>query len=287
MNIDFIKMQGTGNDFIMIDDLELTCNDYSEIASIVCDRHFGIGGDGLIVNIPLKDKTVDYEMKIFNSDGSEAEMCGNGIRCFTHYLRTFKGIAKNNFNIKTLAGIIKSEIIDYKPKRSLVKVDMGSPSFLSKDIPITVEKETTVVEDYTISINDQQFSINCVSMGNPHCVIFVKNTSKYLAKKWGPAIEKHHLFPENTNVEFIEIMNDSKIKMEVWERGSGRTLACGTGACASAVMGIKKDFLNKKVKVELPGGNLDIEWTGENVMMSGPAETVFKGSLSLDGVVES
>ena len=281
MKLNFVKMQGTGNDFIMVD-YDFSDQEFSEIAKKLCDRNFGIGADGLIAVLPAKRKINDYKMRIFNQDGSEAEMCGNGIRCFTHYLKKIKNINQKIFSIETMAGVIKPELISSNQRKSIIDVKMGSPSFSPEDIPIKVKNKFKSVDDYLISIDDKKFKVNCVSMGNPHTVIFVKDLNDQLPQKWGKLIENYPIFPERTNVEFIKILSNSKIKMEVWERGNGRTLACGTGACAAVAVGIKNKNLAKRVQVQLPGGSLMIDWTEESMWMRGPAVTVFKGCIEIN-----
>lgn len=283
MSVNFLKMQGIGNDFILINGINYKIDNYNQTAKFLCDRHFGIGGDGLIIILPPESEKNNYKMRIFNADGSEAEMCGNGIRCFTHYLRQKKLSEDKKIRVETLAGIITPEILKYSEtdQKCQVKVNMGKPKFKPELIPIKVEKRTDFVEDYQLATENTKFKINCVSMGNPHTIIFEDDIEQIDLSKWGEKIENHSLFPEKTNVEFIEIINSTEIKMRVWERGSGITLACGTGACASAVAGIKKGLIDNDVTVHLPGGNLKIKWNGNNVIMTGPSEIVFEGKIKL------
>ena len=283
MDIKFTKMQGTGNDFVMVNGLEYNIKNYQKTAKKLCDRHFGIGGDGLIIILPPDENDNDYKMRIFNADGSEAEMCGNGIRCFAHYIKENKLTDKKGLRVETLAGIIKPEIVEDNENWSQVKVNMGQPAFDPQQIPINLNFETDFVEDYELLVDEKLIDINCVSMGNPHSIIFVESVGNIEVAEMGKKIENHDIFPEKTNVEFIEIVNPSEIIMRVWERGSGITLACGTGACASAVAGIKKDLLNQKVTTHLLGGDLVIEWggDGEDVIMAGSATTVFNGSITI------
>jgi len=281
MKLKFIKMHGTGNDFIMINGFNYQINNFSKVAKKVCDRHFSIGGDGLIIILPPENKENDYRMKIFNSDGSEAEMCGNGIRCFAHFLKNEQLTNKLEFRIETLAGIISPKIINTNNNKSQVKVNMGKPKFKAEEIPVNVDGNLNYLKEYSLEIEEHQFNINCVSMGNPHSIIFVEEIDKYSLEKWGPLLENHSIFPEKTNVEFIKIIKEDEILMKVWERGSGITLACGTGATASVVAGIKNGLLGNKVLVHLPGGDLIIEWFGNNAYMTGPAETVFTGEVNI------
>ncbi len=278
MSLKFTKMHGTGNDFIMINGLKNDIETYSDLAINLCDRHFGIGADGIIIILAANENNNDYRMRIFNSDGTEAEMCGNGIRCFAHYLYNKNLIDRKKLNIETLAGIIKPEIIDTSKKNSKIKVDMGYPEFATAKIPVDVEDDD-FISDYKITIEDKNFSASFVSMGNPHTIFFLDEIMNIPLEKWGSKIENLKIFPEKTNVEFIKILNKNEIEMKVWERGTGITLACGTGASAAVVSGIKKGLLGEKVKVYLPGGELEIEWHGENVYMTGPAETVFTGEF--------
>jgi len=298
-------MQGTGNDFILINQLQnKNITNYKKAAITLCENHFGIGADGLIILLSPENKENDYKMRIFNADGSEAEMCGNGIRCFAHYIYSKNFSGKKTLNIETGAGIIKPEIIHNNKHTGKIKVNMGSPEFRADKIPVLINHNTdsgiqvksdsstelkskadTIINDYPIKVGDKKFEINCVSMGNPHTIIFVNNLEAIELKKWGKIIENMNIFPEKTNVEFVKIIDQNKIKMKVWERGSGITLACGTGACASVVAGIKKELLNNKVEVQLPGGKLWIEWSGQKndpVKMIGPAVTVFEGEIRGD-----
>ncbi len=284
MSVNFLKMQGIGNDFILINGIDHKIDNPNQTAKSLCKRHFGVGGDGLIIILPPENKENDYKMKIFNADGSEAEMCGNGIRCFAHYLRHKNLIKKKEIRVETLAGIITPKILKFNEQKCQVKVNMGKPRFKPELIPVKINQKPDFIENYFLKAGNKKFKINCVSMGNPHTIIFENNIKQINLTKWGPKIENHPLFPEKTNVEFIEIINSSEIKMRVWERGSGITLACGTGACASAVAGIKKGLLkNEKITVHLPGGNLKVNWSGDNVIMTGPSKIVFKGKTKISG----
>lgn len=262
--IKFEKWQGLGNDFIILPFDKAT----PELAKLMCDRNFGIGADGLFS--PLETQDTDIGWEFFNSDGSIAQMCGNGIRCFAKFARSHNLVNKDKFSVKTLAGTIIPEI---SPDGN-VRVDMGKPILEAKKIPVN----TDCPQDFEV----EGFRACAISMGNPHCVIFTDNDSSKLAREFGPKIESHKLFPQKTNVEFINIKDPSHIKLDVYERGCGITLACGTGACASVVAGITKGLLDNKVEVELPGGKLTIEYAGENVYMSGPAQKVFDGTFYLN-----
>ena len=281
--INFTKMQGLGNDFIVLDFeqyQEITLS-LEKLAIKLCDRHFGIGADGLIVINP-NNKNADIGWFFYNMDGSIAQMCGNGIRCFAKYVFEKKLVNKKEFSVETKAGTIIPKILD----NGLIRVNMGLPILDTNKIPVKVENNL----NFEIkTLDNKVFLANAISMGNPHCVIFVdKNTNtKDLAVEYGHFIETHNIFPEKTNVEFVKIISRDEISIDVWERGCGITLACGTGACASVVAGIMNDFLNSSVKVNLPGGQLFIEWNGKqsdknhNVYMSGPANFSFTGQINL------
>ena len=274
----FTKMHGLGNDFIITDNRDETISDYSNLAETLCRRHFSIGADGII--LIMKSNQADIKMRIFNSDGSEAQMCGNGIRCFAHYAYKNNIITKKTMTVETLAGIIKPEITEFiNDRKSLVRVDMGKPRLRRNEIPIAGE-DTPRVVDEPIEVEGVKFLFTGVSMGNPHCIIFVDEITDEMVRRFGPIIEKHPLFPEKTNVEFIKVHSPQHIQFRVWERGAGETLACGTGACASVVAGIMKGLLDKEVKVSLPGGDLMIKWEESgNVIMTGPAEEAFTGTV--------
>ncbi len=276
-NIDFVKMHGTGNDFIMLNKLDENISNPQEMAIKLCNRHTGIGGDGLIFILAAENKSNDYKMRIFNSDGSEAEMCGNGIRCFAHYLLSENITSKKQLKIETKAGLIKPEIIKTEGSSSLVRVNMGNPQFKADKIPALINNNLEYINNYKLNIDNNIFKINCVSMGNPHTIIFTNNIKDINLTKWGKKIENHPMFPEKTNVEFVEIYDKSRIKVRVWERGAGITLACGTGACATVAAGVRNNILDKRVTVHLPGGDLFIDWSGDNIYMTGPARSIFKG----------
>lgn len=274
--MEFTKMQGLGNDFVIINDLEENISDYSALAKKVCHRNFGIGADGLMVVLP--SKKADFRMRIINSDGSEPEMCGNGIRCFAKFVYDQGLTKKNKLEIETLAGIIKPELIIENNAVTLIKVDMGEPVLQSELIPTAV-KDQKVIKGHALQVQDKEFLVTCVSMGNPHCLIFADEPD-LLAEKYGPDLEKHPFFPRKTNVEFIEVLNKNEVKMRVWERGAGITLACGTGACATTVACVLNDKTDRSITVHLLGGDLQIEWSeaDNHLYMTGPAVTVFTGT---------
>jgi len=279
-------MHGLGNDFILIDclnqDFKMQNADFGMLAKQLCNRRFGIGADQLLFLYP--SSMADFKMRIFNADGSEVEMCGNGMRCLAKYIWDRNLSDKNILNIETLAGIIRPE-----KAGEMVRVDMGRPIFEPEKIPVNIlkskvrsqkSKKRKLIIDYPLQIGDIEFYISCVSMGNPHTIIVVDDVSNFPVPYYGPLIENHQLFPRKTNVEFIEVLNTSEIKMRVWERGSGETMACGTGASAAAVALNIKGLTGKKVVVHLLGGDLFIEWASDNhVYMTGPAMEVFEGII--------
>ena len=276
-------MHGLGNDFILIDCLYKSLGNssfLSYLAKKLCNRNFGIGADGLILILP--SSKADLKMGIFNYDGSEAQMCGNGIRCFAKYAYENKLVSKNKFTVETLAGIIIPELTISNNKILGVKVNMGIPKLRRRDIPMAGEDTPTVVDEI-LKINPEQiFKITCVSMGNPHCIIFVNDVKSIPVDEIGPKIENHPLFPEKTNVEFIQVLNRKEINFRVWERGVGETLACGTGACAALVANVLNKKTDRKATIHLPGGDLDIQWADDgHVYMTGPAELVFKGEIEI------
>lgn len=288
MKINFFKMHGLGNDFVMIDDLDDRIDNYKDLAIKLCDRHFGIGADGIILIKETNKDNADFKMRIFNSDGSEAEMCGNGIRCFAHFLHSNNLTDKNKLDIDTLAGIIKPEIIDYGDKISEVRVNMGKPDYSLKGMNIdesiiNVNKDRLV--DYPLIIDGKKYMINTVSMGNPHTIIYVDDLEKINLKSIGPIIENNPIFKNKTNVEFVKIVDKNIIDVKVWERGAGITLACGTGACAAAAVSIDQNKVDNNIKVNLPGGQLKIKKTDNNEMiMTGPSTFVFKGEIITGGI---
>lgn len=281
ITIEFTKMHGLGNDFILLDAIKspeiLKLNDQqiAQLSKRLCQRRYSVGADQVLILCP--SERADYRMRIFNADGSEVQMCGNGIRCIAKYIWAH-GYSKNNpLKIETLAGIILPE----KHGR-MVRVDMGTPEFSPERIPVRVEPLPADMIDYPLTVGGREFTVSCVSMGNPHCVVLVDRTDTFPVSHYGPLIENHEIFPERTNVEFVEVVSKKSIKMRVWERGAGETLACGTGASAAAVITAHKGLTNKKVTVHLLGGDLEIEWAEDNrVYMTGPAEEVFEGRLDV------
>lgn len=288
MKVNFFKMHGLGNDFIMINDLKEEIEDYKILAEKLCDRHFGIGADGIILIQNSQKDEADFKMRIFNPDGSEAEMCGNGIRCFAHYLHINNLTSKKSLTIDTLAGLIKPEIIEYEPYQSTVKVNMGSPDYSLKRLHIDqklIDANIDKLFNYPLKIDDKEYIINGVSTGNPHVVTYVNNLDQINVKKIGPKIEEHPLFKKGTNVEFAEIINEDEINVKVWERGAGATLACGTGACATTAVSIAQNRVKRDVQINLPGGPLQISQNNQDeMMMTGPSTFVFKGEIMTGGI---
>lgn len=254
--IKLTKMQGCGNDFVIIDypEYEKTGLKMSELAKKVCNRNFGVGADGMIIpKLNPENKEADISWYFYNSDGSTAQMCGNGMRCFAKYCIDNKLVDKKSFSVETLAGIIKPELLD----NGLIKVNMGKPILENKKIPFWSENG-----EKKLTALDRDFEITPVSMGNPHCVIITDEDPMKLAQTYGPVIEKHEFFPEKTNTEFVRVKSRMEIDMRVFERGCGITLACGTGACASVVACVLNNLTENKVKVNLLGGPVFIEWQG-------------------------
>ena len=266
----FEKWQGCGNDFVLFDSRDDNKIDSAEKISKICDRHFGIGADGVIY--VLNSEVAEVRMRIFNADGSEAEMCGNGIRCFTKFL--LDGKRKNFLNVETGAGILRVELSE-----NLVTVDMGQPIFDAEKIPVTGYGNNRVINE-NFEVDGQNFKITCVSMGNPHCVIFADDLRIINVAEIGMKIERNKIFPKHTNVEFVQIVDKNKLRMRVWERGSGITLACGTGSCAAAVAANLNGLTGRESEIIVDGGILNINWLENNhVMMTGAAEKVFNGTL--------
>jgi len=281
--LNFIKMHGLGNDFIMVEDLKEKLSEQllSKLAVELCDRKFGIGADGLVLILP--STKADIRMRIFNPDGSEPEMCGNAIRCFGKLAWEEGLVTKTNITVETLAGIIKPQLTLKGDDIEAIRVDMGEPILKRENIPMSGPGTSPVIaEEITIN-SGQGFKFTAVSMGNPHCIIFVDDVEDVPLIQWGPELEKHNLFPRKTNVEFVQVLTPEHVKMRVWERGAGETLACGTGACATAVASILNDKTGRKVKVSLAHGDLDIEWSEDDnrIYMTGPATKVFTGQVKI------
>jgi diaminopimelate epimerase len=270
----FIKMHGIGNDYVYIDCFQQTVREPEKLAIRMSDRHFGVGGDGLILIMPSDQ--ADARMRMFNADGSEAQMCGNGIRCLAKYVYDSGISRKSKLTVETLAGVLQLELLAANGTVQKVKVNMGMPRLRRQDIPMLGEGEQVLGE--TLAAGDREFTVTCVSMGNPHCVIYVDEVAQFPVTQYGPLLEHHPQFPQRTNVEWIEWLNRKEIRQRTWERGSGETLACGTGACAAAVASVLNRKTDRRVTVHLLGGDLEIEWADDNhVYMTGPAVEVFRG----------
>lgn len=272
----FSKMHGLGNDFIVIDARGKEDIDYNSLAKRMCHRHIGVGADGIL--LVLDSKLADIRMRIINSDGSEAEMCGNGIRCFSKYVFERGIVKKDKFKVETLAGIIEPELIlkEYGLVEK-VKVNMGKPSFKRKDIPMQGDPESDAINT-SIEVDGKEYKITSLLMGVPHTVLFVDDVEKVDIYTLGPKIERHEVFPRKTNVNFVQVIDKNNIKVRTWERGAGATFACGTGSCASVIASNLNGYTERKANVHLYFGTLEIEWQEDGtVFMTGPAEEVFVG----------
>lgn len=281
----FTKMHGIGNDYVYVNCFEETVKDPCAVSKYVSDRHFGIGSDGLILIKP--SKVADFQMDMYNADGSQGEMCGNGIRCVAKYVYDYGLTDKTNISVETLAGIKHLELTVENGKVALVKVNMGAPELLPEKIPVAAEGERAI--DVPLEVKGKTYQMNGVSMGNPHCVIFMEEDVRELdLEKIGPDFENHKRFPKRINTEFVNVLDENILRMRVWERGSGETLACGTGACATAVAAILNGLVQKEVTVKLLGGDLKIQWNGGDapVYMTGAATTVFDGVITLPEGIE-
>ena len=274
----FIKMQGLGNDYVYMDAINQKIENKSELAIKVSNRNFGIGSDGLI--LICESKVADFKMQMFNLDGSEAEMCGNGIRCLGKFVYDNKMTNKDIVTVETLAGIKTLKLFVKDERVYKVRVDMGEPILEPEKIPVISEEK--IVKNLNLNLEGRDFKFTCVSMGNPHAITFIEDDIKnFDIEKYGKKAEIDKAFPKRANIEFINIVDKENIKMRVWERGSGETLACGTGACASVVAAALNGYTNRNVTVELLGGKLEIDWNKEDnhVYMTGPAVSVFEGEL--------
>lgn len=270
--MNFVKMQGLGNDFIIIEDMKKEIQFTSSQIIQLCDRHFGIGADGLILVRP--SNIYDIKMKFYNQDGTEAAMCGNGVRCFAKYVYSYNIVHKDDFNIETNAGKISTKVSNDR-----VQVNMGKAKFDPKFIPVNIESDKVI--DEKLYINEKEILFSSILMGVPHTIIEVNDVSKYPVKEMGPLIENNDLFPAKTNVNFVQILNNKKVKMITWERGVGLTMACGTGACAVASILREKKKIKDQVLINVPGGVLTIKFNQENIFMIGPAQEVFKGTINI------
>lgn len=283
VKIIFWKTHGLGNDYILIDNRDGALNEETlgPLANKLCKRRFSVGADGLLL---LYNSTVaDVRMRIFNADGSEAEMCGNGIRCLAKYCYQNGVVAKSSFQIETLAGIKRVWLETANGKVEAVTVEMGNPIFDRVRIPVVGEGEFI---DGELNVDDRVFKATCLSVGNPHCVIFVDDVEKFPVEYYGPRIERHPIFPKRINVEFVQVVKMDILRVRVWERGVGETLACGTGACASVVAGSVIGKTDRECTVQLLGGELKVRYDkGSGIFLTGPAEIVYKGLIELEDLV--
>lgn len=272
-NLHFVKMQGAGNDCIIIDLMKSKPLNPQRLARKICNRRFGVGADQLL--LLGKSRKADFKMQIFNADGSEAEMCGNGIRCLARYIREAGYTSKKEMTVETLAGIR-----EVKVSSKAVEVNLGEPRLKGKEIPVNLSGR---IINRPLKIDSKDFRITCLSLGNPHCVIYQENLDAFPVEKYGPLLEHYHLFPHRTNISFVNVLSTGELKARIWERGVGETLACGTAAAASLVASVLNGFTDRKVKIELPGGKLEVEWNRDDntVWLSGPAEKVCEGEFPL------
>ena len=274
----FTKWHGCGNDFLLIDCREKELADYGAFAKKSCDRHFGVGGDGVLV--VLNSDKADFRMRIFNTDGSEAEMCGNGIRCFARYLYDNHIADKKKFTVETGAGILVPEIVEKDGVVTGVCVDMGEPVLEADKIPMAGYGSQRVVNE-PVEVAGRKWNITGVSMGNPHCVVFVDDIKKTPIEEVGPVFEVQERYPKKTNTEFVQVLDRQHMRMRVWERGAAITLACGTGACATLTAAVLNGKTDRRAEITLDGGKLNIEWSEKDnhIYMTGPAVQVFAGEV--------
>ena len=281
MIVKFIKMQGLGNDYVYFDCLTKTnlIVDPVKVSRTLSDRHFGIGGDGIVLILPHED--ADFEMRMYNADGSEGEMCGNAIRCIGKYVYEQGYSQKKDLRILTNSGVRHLSLITNNDQQVIsVRVDMGKPILNGPEIPVNIRQNPVL--NTPLSVKDREYRMTCVSMGNPHCVIFVDSITDDDILNYGPLIEHHELFPNRINVEFVQVRSSTEVHMRVWERGSGETMACGTGAAAVGVASALNGLTERRVTVHLSGGDLEIEWAdNDRVYMTGPAVMVFSGEVDI------
>jgi diaminopimelate epimerase len=275
----FTKMHGAGNDYVYVNAFtERLPDDLPALARVVSDRHFGIGADGLILIGP--SERADARMRMFNADGSESEMCGNGVRCVAKYVYDHGIARKEELRIETGRGVLTLQVFPEQGRVAQVRVNMGAPILTGRDIPTTLPGDPPL--RVPLDVAGRSLAVTCVSMGNPHCVTFVDTITDELVLGVGPQIERHPAFPRRVNAEFVQILSPQEMRMRVWERGSGETLACGTGACASLVAAVLNGLTERTVLCHLPGGDLTLEWAASNdVYLTGPATEVFSGEWPL------
>lgn len=276
--IQFQKMHGLGNDFIFLNDIDLNKYNLQTLALHLCNRNSGIGADGIVLILP--SKKADVRMRIVNADGSEADMCGNAIRCFAKLVYESGMIKKETFTIETFAGIIVPELIIHNDKVKAIRVEMGEPKLKRPDIPMIGKKTDTAI-NVPLKVAKNAYMVTSLLMGVPHTMVFVDDLDKVDLPLVGRLIEKNVAYPKGTNVNFVQVINPNEIKVRTWERGAGSTLACGTGSCASVVASVLNDKTERQVTVHLALGDLFIEWTDKNVMMTGPAMNVFSGEIEI------
>lgn len=276
-SIRFTKMQALGNDYIYVDCTKDKVEQPAKLARLLSNRHYGIGSDGLILirNSPV----ADFKMEMYNSDGSQGKMCGNGIRCVAKYVHDYGLSGKKELDIETLSGIRHIVLQLQNNEVQSICVDMGEPVFCPERIPVRVNTQRVI--DYPLMVNDTEYRINCMSMGNPHCVIFVNDINKIILEKLGHSFEDTNLFPDGINLEAAEVVSRDIIRVRVWERGSGETLACGTGACATLVAAVLNGYSSRRAHIILPGGELLVRWEDKSVYMTGTAQTVFSGEIDV------
>jgi diaminopimelate epimerase len=282
MKIKFTKMQGCGNDYVYVNCMDKLIDNPEKVSQYISDRHFGIGSDGLILICP--SDVADFRMAMYNADGSEGKMCGNGVRCIAKYVYEYGLTDKKKISLETKSGIKYLDMDIEDGKVQMVKVDMGAPILKPAEIPVKTDSSMDSFINQPLNVDGNTFMVTCVSMGNPHAVVFVDDTKSLDIRKYGPVFETHPAFPEQVNTEFVQVISRNEINMRVWERGSGETLACGTGTCASVVACVLNGKTDEKVTVHLLGGDLFIEYNRDNgtVWMTGPAEIVFDGEIGLD-----
>jgi len=274
----FVKMQGAGNDYVYVDCFKQTIDDPSIVAQQVSDRHFGIGSDGLILILP--SQCADAQMRIYNADGSEAEMCGNGVRCVAKYVYDHGIAVKKCLQIETQSGVLTLELFtDGCDHVDRVRVDMGPPRLFRHEIPMLGDDQSQAL-NVALEVEDRTFTVSCLSMGNPHCVVFVDDVENFPVHYWGPLIENHPQFPQRINVEFVQVVSKAQVRQRTWERGAGETLACGTGASAVTVASFLAGYTQRKITNHLVGGDLQMEYhESGTVYMTGPAVEVFSGKF--------
>ncbi len=278
----FTKMHGIGNDYVYVNCMDKLIDNPEKVSQYISDRHFGIGSDGLILICP--SDVADFRMAMYNADGSEGKMCGNGVRCIAKYVYEYGLTDKKKISLETKSGIKYLDMDIEDGKVQMVKVDMGAPILKPAEIPVKTDSSMDSFINQPLDVDGNTFMVTCVSMGNPHAVVFVDDTKSLDIRKYGPVFETHPAFPEQVNTEFVQVISRNEINMRVWERGSGETLACGTGTCASVVACVLNGKTDEKVTVHLLGGDLFIEYNRDNgtVWMTGPAEIVFDGEIGLD-----